>query len=231
MTDGPDAATPIGSPGTVHVVELVRYDDLGRRTTEQPEIALDLSRTEMAGRVVSCLATGWRRSAAVDGDVLVSLDLERDPGATEEGGWSKPVDLFGEPTRVTLRSDSGRGSALRGPLRYLEIGDGRWCWHFVGGRVAGEQLVLTRGAEPGGEPVVTVWPAAQGRALGKPKGGATADRHVTSWTSDASLGEVVLAELLAGAKLDAIVDYRAARMTEGVQELTGYVPRPEANTE
>ena len=141
------------------------------------------------------------------------------------------MELFGERTRVTMCSDSSRGSRLRGPLRYLSIADGRWCWYFRGGRAAGEELVLSRGREPGRDPVVRTFPAAQGRSLGKTTGGASVDRHVTRWEEGAELREVVLVELLATAKLDGLVDYRAARMMEGVQEMTGYVPRVEGNTE
>ena len=91
--------------------------------------------------------------------------------------------------------------------------------------------MLVRGDEPGGEPVVTTHPAADGRALGNPTGGAGVDRHVTAWTADATFGEVALAELLATSRLDGLVDYRAARMVEGAQELAGYAPRAEGNTE
>jgi hypothetical protein len=111
------------------------------------------------------------------------------------------------------------------------VGPDAWVWHFVGGRMAGEQLVLAHGAEPGDEAVVTTYPAARGRSLGNPKGGAARDRHVTSWTADAVLRDVVLAELLATAGLGGLVDYRAMRVAEGAYELLGYAPRLEGNTE
>jgi len=228
---GGDWTVALGAPGTIVVTELVRYDDLGRSSRERPGALIELASTEVAGRRLACTTLGWRRLGSVDGQVAATLDLERRPGEVEGGGWSKPMELLGEQTRATLCTDSSRGSRLRGPLRYLSVGDGRWCWHFVGGRTAGEELVLARGREPGGDPVVRTFPAAQGRSLGRTAGGATFDRHVTSWSSDAELREVLLAELFATAKLDGLVDYRAARVMEGVQELTGYVPRVEGNTE
>jgi hypothetical protein len=169
----------------------------------------------------------------VDGTAVASVDLTLRPEAEEPGGWSKPLELDGAAFTATVRRDPSRGSRLRGPLLYVHLaGPGRrWVWHFVGGTLAGERLVLARGEVPGGEAVVSTHPAAQGRSMGNPRGGATRDTHVTTWTAGAALGEVVLAELLAAAKLDGLVDYRAARVAEGVQELVGYVPRIEGNTE
>jgi hypothetical protein len=224
---------PVGAPGTIEVVELVRYADLARRTKERPDELVELSATEVAGRQVACGALGWRRIAAADGDAAVELDLQRLPDEVDVTRWRKSVELFGEHGEVTLESDREQGSRLRGPLRFLRI-DGagvQWCWHFVGGRAAGERLVLVRGDLPGGEPVVTTYPAQDGRSLGNPTGGAAVDRHVTSWAGEASFGEIVLAELLATSRLGGLVDYRAARVVEGTQELIGYAPRAEGNTE
>ncbi|HEX7717072.1 MAG TPA: hypothetical protein VF416_07275 [Marmoricola sp.] len=223
---------PLGREGRIEVEELVRYDELGRRTTAEPTREIVLATTEVAGHTVACAATGRHRTMSVDGAVVAVLDLERRP-EVEGGGWAKPVGLDGSSATVEVRSDASAGSRLRGPLRYLHVdGAGRsWTWHFVGGTLAGERLVLVRGDAPGGPAVVSTHPAGQGRSLGNPRGGAGPGTHVTSWTAEASLGEVVLAELLVTAKLDGLVDYRAARLAEGVQELTGYVPRVEANTE
>lgn len=228
-----DGAGPIGAAATVEVDELVPYVELGQRSSQRPTELLELSITEIAGHRLVCGAVGWRRVASVDGEVVVALDLDRRPGEVGGDRWSKPVELFGEHAAVSLESDRARGSRLRGPLRFLRVTgpSAGWCWHFVGGRAAGERLVLVRGDEPGGQPVVTTFPASHGRALGSPAGGATADRHVTSWTADALVAEVVLAELLAASRLDGLVDYRAARVVEGAQELTGYAPRVEGNTE
>lgn len=231
MSQETDWSTPLGTEGQVAVQELVRYDDLGRLVRDRPLERVELSRVEVAGHLLVCAAIGWARLASVDGAVVASLDLQRRVDQDEEGGWSKPIELFGRSTRATLRHDDHRGSRLRGPLRFLTIGDGAWCWHFLGGRVAGERLVLGRGSCPGGEPLVTTYPAVQGRSMGKASGGATSDRHVTSWLPTAGIADLVVAELFAAARLDGLVDYRAARLAGGVQELVGYVPRVEGNTE
>jgi hypothetical protein len=228
-----DPSAPLGGPGTIEVTELLGYDRLGRSSVAEPATRFELSSTTVAGLTVRCASVGWHRLVSVGEQVVADLDLERRPQEVEEGGWTKPLVLFGTEGTVAVRTDVTRGSPLRGALRYLQVETGAdaWVWHFVGGRVAGEQLVLAHGAEPGRDPVVTTYPAAQGRSLGNPRGGAAFDRHVTSWTADAVLRDVVLVELLATAKLDGLVDYRPARVAEGVQDLVGYVPRPDANTE
>jgi hypothetical protein len=228
-----DWTAPTGTPGEVEVAELVRFDALGRSSRAEPLRCVDLAVAEVAGRSLRCSAIGWRRTMLLDGEVVAMIDVERRPDQVREGGWTRPLELDGAAYSVSVRTDATRGSRLRGALRYLHV-DGEtdhWVWHFVGGRLAGERLVLSRGDRPGGEAVVTTCPAGQGRSLGEPRGGATFDRHVTSWTAAAELREVVLAELLTTARLDGLVDYRAARIAEGVQELTGYVPRMEGNTE
>lgn len=224
---------PLGREGRVEVTELIGVHALGARTRAEPARTVDLATTTVAGRSLVVSATGARRAAVVDGAVVASIDLTLRPGVEPSGGWSKPLELDGRDFTAGVRSDASRGSRLRGPLRYLHLGGpGRsWVWHFIGGTLAGERLVLARGDAPGGDVVVSTHPAAQGRSMGNPRGGATADAHVTSWTAASVLGEVVLAELLVTAKLDGLVDYRAARIAEGVQELVGYVPRVEGNTE
>jgi len=224
---------PVAGPGTIEVVELVRHTDLGRRAKERPADLVELAATDVAGRRLACRAGGWRRVAAADGETVVTLDLERLPGEVDLTRWRKSLEFFGERGEASLELNRARGSRLRGPLRFLRVSaaGAQWCWHFAGGRAAGERLVLARGDEPGGEPMVTTHPAQDGRALGSPTGGAGVDRHVTTWAADASFGEVVLAELLATSHLDGLVDYRAARLVEGTQELIGYAPRAEGNTE
>lgn len=229
----PGLRSPIGGPGTVEVTELVRHDALGRTSKDEPERQVELAAADVAGRRLRLAATGWQRTALLDDEVVALLDVERRAEEAGDGSWIKPLALAGTTYSVEIRTDVAQGSRLRGPLRFLHIGgaaDG-WVWHFVGGRMAGEQLVLSRGDAPGAEPVARTFPAGQGRSLGEPRGGATMDLHVTSWEAPAQLREVVLAELLATAKLDGLVDYRAARLAEGFQELTGYVPRIEGNTE
>jgi len=229
----PGLRSPIGSPGTVEVTELVRSDVLGRSSKDEPERQVELALAEVAGRRLRVTATGWRRTALLDDEVVALIDVERRSEEARDGSWIKPLELAGTTYSVEMRSDAAHGSRLRGPLRYLHV-DGEadgWVWHFVGGRRAGEQLVLSRGDVPGSEPLVRTFPAGQGRSLGNPRDGATMDRHVTSWEEPAQLREVVLAELLATARLDGLVDYRAARLAEGFQELTGYVPRIDGNTE
>lgn len=228
-----ESTAPLRAPGTIEVEELLRYEQLGRYTVAEPTTRFELSSTEVAGSAVRCGAVGWRRLVSVGDDVVADLDLERRLAEVDGGGWVKPLVLFGTGCTVRVCTDPTRRSRLRGALRFLhvEAGGDSWVWHFVGGRTAGEQLVLASGAMPGADPLVTTYPAAQGRSLGNPSGGATFDRHLTSWTAAASLRDVVLAELLATAKLDGLVDYRPARIAEGVQELVGHVPRPDANTE
>jgi hypothetical protein len=228
-----DPTTRLGEPGTIPVQELLRFEQLGRYTVAEPTARFELSSTQVVGSTLRCSAVGWHRLVSVDDDRVADLDLERRRAEVDAGGWEKALVLFDTPYRVRVCTDPTRRSRLRGALRFLRVegGGDSWVWHFVGGRAAGEQLVLAPGAAPGSDPVVTTYPARQGRSWGEPRGGATFDRHVTSWTAGASLRELVLAELLATAKLDGLVDYRAARVVEGVQELVGHVPRPDANTE
>ncbi|RNM14957.1 hypothetical protein [Nocardioides pocheonensis] len=222
---------PIGEGGRVEVAELLAVEALPRYFAQDQDVELELAGTTIAGRSVEVAARWQRRLARCDGAVLAELDLSGAPDPT--GGYRKVVRLDGSVGSVLMQADESRRSRLRGTLRFLRVeAAGRtWVWHFEGGRAAGERLVLSRGRTPGdGEPLVTTHPAARGRALGNPTGGATVDTHVTSWTPAAGLGDVVLAELLACARLDSLVDYRPSRIAEGVGELIDLVPRPEPNT-
>ena len=222
---------PIAEGGRVDVTELLAAEALPRYFAQDQDVELELAGTTIAGRPVEVAARWQRRLARCDGAVLAELDLSGAPDPA--GGSRKVVRLDGSVGSVLLQTDESRRSRLRGTLRFLRVeAAGRtWVWHFEGGRAAGERLVLSRGRTPGdGEPLATTHPAARGRALGNPTGGATVDTHVTSWTPAAGLGDVVLAELLVCARLDGLVDYRPSRIAAGVGELVDLVPRPEPNT-
>ena len=200
---------PIAEGGRVEVTELVAVEALSRYFAQDQDAELQLARTTIAGRSVEAVARWQRRLVRCDGVVLAELDLSGAPDPT--GGYRKVLRVEESAGSVLLETDDSRRSRLRGALRFLrvEAAARTWVWHFEGGRAAGERLVLSRGRTPGdGEPLATTHPAARGRALGNPTGGATVDTHVTSWTPAAGLGDVVLAELLACARLDRLVDYR-----------------------
>lgn len=222
---------PVGEEGDARVRELLAQQALPRYFAEDRSVELELATVEVAGRSVD-LAARWQvRLARCGGELLAELELSGAPDPA--GGYDKTLRVLGSTGSVALQVDESRRSRLRGSLRFLRLeAAGRaWVWHFEGGRAAGEKLVLSSGRLPGeGPALVTTHPATRGRSLGNPTGGATVDTHVTSWAPHAALGDVVLAELLATARLDGLVDYRPARIAEGVGELLDLVPRPEGNT-
>ena len=232
MTSGTDWLAVLGDAGRVEVAELLHPDSWGASLAADHEAELELARTTLNGEEIRVLGRWMRRSLHASGDVLAELDLSGDPEPS--GAFRKALWLQGVSGSVEVHTDETRPSRLRGPLRYLRIavGEHAWVWHFEGGRAAGERLVLARGERPGTAPtVVTTHPASQGRHLGNPRGGATADAHVTGWEPDANALEVALVELLAVSRMDGLVDYRPARIAEGFSELLGVAPRPDANTE
>ena len=222
---------PLAESGEVAVTELLAVESLPRYFAADQDVELELARLTIAGEQVEVGARWQKRFARYAGTDLVELDLSGAPDPT--GGYDKALRLGESVGSVVLRAGESRRFRLRGALRFLqvEVAGLSWVWHFEGGRAAGERLVLSRGHAPGeGPALVTTHPAARGRSLGNPTGGATVDTHVTSWAPEAGPGDVVLAELLATARLDALVDYRPSRIAEGVSELIDLVPRPEANT-
>jgi hypothetical protein len=232
MTGGTDWLTALGDPGRIEVTELLHPDSWGRSLAEDHQAELELARTTFNGEQLRVLARWMRRSLDASGDPLAELDLTGDPQPS--GAFRKVLWLRGTTGSVEVCTDETRTSRLRGPLRYLRIAVGAqaWVWHFEGGRAAGERLVLARGEWPGTTgALVTTYPASRGRHLGNPRGGATDDTHVTGWEPDATALEVALVELLAVSRLDGLVDYRPARIAEGVSELLGVAPRPDADTE
>ncbi|MGY2876647.1 hypothetical protein ACVW00_003837 [Marmoricola sp. URHA0025 HA25] len=232
MTGGADWLEPLGGPGGIEVQELLHPDAWARYFAADPGVELALATLTLHGTRLEVVATRVHRSLRAGDDVLVDLDLSGD--ADPSGGYRRPLSLRGTAGSVELQTDPSRPSLLRGALRYLRVvvGEQTWVWHFEGGRAAGERLVLSPGAQPGDGPaLVTTSPAAHGRSLGNPTGGATADTHVTSWEPVATALEVALVELLVVSRLDGLVDYRPARVAEGVSELLEVAPRPDANTE
>ena len=223
---------PLAVAGDVSVTELLPVEALPRYFAADQGVALELARATVAGQPVEVGARWQLRFARCAGTVLAELDLSGAPDPA--GGYDKVLRLGDASGSVVLRTDESRRSRLRGALRFLHVeAAGRdWVWHFEGGRAAGERLVLSPGRTPGeGPALVTTHPAARGRALANPTGGASVDSHVTSWVPEAGLGDVVLAELLATTRLDGLVDYRPSRIAEGVSELLDLAPRPEANTQ
>jgi hypothetical protein len=222
---------PVGERGHARVRELLAPQALPRYFAEDRSVELELAGAEVAGRSVDLVARWQVRIARCGGLALAELDLSGGPDPA--GGYDKVLRVLGSTGSVVLQVDESRRSRLRGSLRFLRVeAAGRaWVWHFDGGRAAGERLVLSPGRLPGDGPaLVTTHPAARGRSLANPTGGATVDTHVTSWAPQASLVDVALAELLATARLDGLVDYRPSRIAEGVGELLDLVPRPEGNT-
>ena len=220
---------PIGA-GRLEVRELLGPEVWHRYFAADPEVELELGTTRLPDRVLELRARRFTRLLCSEGQVVAELDVSGPPDLT--GGWDKPLTLLGTPGRALLQTDESRPSRLRGALRYLRIsvGERQWVWHFAGGRAAGERLVLCRGEVPGGTPVVITFPSARGRSLGSLKGGATSDTRVVTWEPAASRAEVVIAELCAMSSLHGLVDYRGARIAEGVSELLGHLPRAEPNT-
>jgi hypothetical protein len=223
---------PLGEPGRIEVRELLSPAVWQRYFAADPEVELELGRTEIGGEVLDLRARRLSRFIRSDAEVVAELDLSGPVDVT--GGWEKPVLVLGTQGRAVLQTDEGRSSRLRGALRYLSISTDatQWAWHFEGGRAAGERLVLLRGSAPGeGPSLVTTHPSAQGRSLGNPKGGASADARVVTWTPDACAVDVLVAELCAMSRLHGLVDYRGARIAEGVSELLDVLPRADANVE
>ena len=225
-------SAPLGSAGRLEVRELLSPDAWARYFAADPGSTVDLATFMLLGEEIRVGAGHFTRSVTSGGTLVGELDLSAVPDPA--GGWEKPLTLLGEAGLATRHADEDRGSRVRGPLRFLRIagGAGCWVWHFEGGRAAGERLVLSRAEAPGAaEPLVTTHPAGHGRRLGNPQGGATLDTHVTDWQADASAAEVLLAELLAVARLDGLVDYRPARVASGFSDLLDLAPRAEANTD
>jgi hypothetical protein len=223
---------PIGEPGRLDVRELLSPAVWPRYFAADPDVELELGHADLRGRTLDFDARRPTRVVRCEGEVIAELDLFGPPDVT--GGWQKAITILGTRGEGVLQTDESRTSRLRGALRYLQVtvGEHAWVWYFEGGRAAGERLVLARGNRPGqGAAVVGTHPAAQGRVLGNPKGGATTDTRVTSWEPAACVAEVGLAELLAMARLDALVDYRPARIADGISELLDVLPRSEGNTE
>jgi hypothetical protein len=229
---------PFGRPGRAAVRELLDPAVWQRYFAADPELELDLGRTDLGAHALDLRARRLLRVVRCAGQdcacrTLATLDLSGPPDPT--GGWDKSLTVLDTPGRVARRTDDSRRSRLRGALRYLHVavGDRSWVWHFEGGRVAGVRLVLRFGDHPAdaGEPVVVTHPSALGRSLGSLSGGATADMRVVTWTESAAPVDVVVAELCAMSKLDRLVDYRASRVAEGFSELLDHLPRAEGNTE
>jgi hypothetical protein len=227
----PDWWHPLGAAGQVEVREPLDPASVQHRLTADPAAELSLGRAELPGGALDLVARGRTRLVRSAGETVAELDLSAPPDPT--GGFSRPIAVLGQAGEATRRTEEGRGARLRGALRYLRISAGAsvWVWHYDGGRVAGERLVLCPGEVPGSTPVVVTHPSAQGRSLGNPTGGATADTHLTTWTAEARPVDVLVVELLASTWLGSLVDYRAARVVEGVSELLGSAPRPDTNTE
>lgn len=223
---------PIAEPGRTVVRELLDPEVWQRYFAADPELELDLGRTNLADQVLDLRARRLTRSIRCAGQTLAELDLSGPPDFT--GGWEKTFMLLGTPGRVIRRTDADRPSRLRGALRHLQLAAGgrSWVWHFEGGRAAGERLVLRAGDRPdAGDPLVVTYPSAMGRSLGSLKGGATADTRVVTWSAGTTPADVVVAELCAMSKLDNLVDYRASRIAGGFSELLDHLPRAEPGTE
>ena len=220
-----------GLAGRIEVAEPLSPEAAQRRLTADPDVDVALGRAELPGLPIDLAARGRTRSARSGSETLGMLDFSGPPDLT--GGFHRPLTLLGHTGEVVRRTAETRRSRLRGSLRYLSIAAGPTVrvWHYLGGRAAGERLVLCAGERPGSTPLVVTHPSAHGRALGNPTGGATGDTHVTSWSAEARPADVLLVELLASAWLGVLVDYRPTRVVEGFSELLGVLPRPDANTE
>lgn len=229
---GLDWWRPFGGPGRSAVRELLAPGVWQRYFAADPEVELELGRTDLGQAVLDLRARRLTRIIRRDEETVAELDLTGPPDFT--GGWEKGLSVLGAPGRAVLRIDPDRPSRLRGALRYLHVtaGEKSWVWHFEGGRAAGERLVLRTGERPEeGTPLVVTYPSATGRSLGSLKGGATTDTRVVTWTGHAAPADLVVAELCAMSRLDRLVDYRGSRIAEGFSELLDHVPRAEPGTE
>jgi hypothetical protein len=230
-SDGAPWWEPTGAPGRIEVHEPVAPDGVHRRLAAAPTVEVPLGEALIGDRVVEFGALGRTRFARAAGERIALLDLSAPADPT--GAFRRPVVVLGDPGEAVLDQDVELGGRLRGPLRFLRVtaGSRTWVWHYAGGRAAGERLVLVPGDRPDADGArVVTHPAAQGRSLGNPTGGASVDTHVTTWTGDAAPAEVLLVELLATTWLGALVDHRMARVAAGAAELLASAPRPDANT-
>lgn len=222
---------PLGEAGRLEVHEPMAPADLQRLLARSADTEIRLGHTDLRGQRLEFVARGRARRVRLGAETVALLDLSGPADLT--AAFHRPITVLGETGEAVRHEDDERGSRLRGALRYLRISiaDRVWVWHYAGGRTAGERLVLGRGDTPSdAAPIVTTYPSARGRALGNPKGGATAETHVTSWAPGAAAAEVLLVELLASTWVGRVVDYRPTRIAEGVSELLGVAPRPDANT-
>jgi hypothetical protein len=229
---GTDWWEPLGEPGRIEVREVVDDDTVHERALATENVReITLAEIGLCGRSLTA-EVGHRAYALRDGeDTVVRVELPSGKGRP----WV--VDVAGRELAMTYeRMDLAREDSKTDQVLFLLLCDsgGSWVAHYTGGRLAGEQIVLSRGAVPRSSPaVVTCVPAARSRELPRSRlrRRQPADRHVTSWTAEATGAEVALAEMILLGRLHNGIDYLAASFVGAAREIAGiwrvFTPMPE----
>lgn len=223
----------MGSAGEVPIRDLVGDEALRNRAlSTENVVAIPLAEFALAGRDVRA-EVGHRAYLLRDRDrVVVRLETPT------QGGRSWSGELAGDDLAMTYeRVDLPRvpGSKVEQVL-YLQVRAGQRAWvaHFLGGRMAGERLVLSRGDRPhAGAPVVTCLPAARSRSLPptRLRRRQPADTHLVRWEADATAAEVALAAMIVLSGRHAGIDYLGASFVGAAREIAGiwrvFTPTPD----
>ena len=210
---------PLGAAGELRVTELVADETLRNRALRTEDVrAIPLAELTLAGLDLTA-EVGHRSYRLRAGDrSVVRFDVpERGPWHAQLDGedlelWEGFVEVAGGDDRVdqahVLRVSGRRGT---------------WVLHFTGGRLSGDAVVLARGDRPGQSlPVVSCVPAPRSRALPKARRRrGPADVHVTTWTADATAGEVALVELVVLAGRHVGLDYLTAGLAGAARGVAG----------
>lgn len=228
-----DWQAPLATAGRMQVRELVpdaSVHERALRTEDVREVAL--AEISLLGRSLTA-EVGHGAYRLRDGDdVVARLCPPEGKGAPWTGDLAgRGLTLSHE--RADLQREPG---AKAEQVQFLRVRSDAQSWvvHYVGGRLAGEELVVSRGDVPhGSAAVVTCVPAARSRDLPRSRlrRRHPADEHTTSWTAEATAAEVALAELVVLAGLHNHVDYLAAAFAGTARDIAGiwrvFTPMPE----
>ena len=224
---------PLESAGRMHVREQVSDESVHQRalgTEDVREIAL--AEVDLLGHALTA-EVGHHTYRLRDGaDVVARLC----PPCANGAPWTGVLtgrELAVSHERVDVQGNPGSKAEQ---VLFLHVrGAGHsWVAHYTGGRLAGEQFVLSRGDVPRAAPaVVTCVPAAQSRDLPRSRlrRRQAADQHLTSWAAGATRSEVALMELIVLARLHNHVDYLAAAFAGTARDIAGlwraFTPMPD----
>jgi hypothetical protein len=228
-----DWLAPLGTAGRMQVRELVLDESVHQRALRTEDVReIALAEISLLGRALTA-EVGHRTYRLRDGDDVVA---RLGPPSGRGVPWTG--DLAGQGLtltheRVDLQPDPG-SKAQQVLFLLVRSAEHSWVVHYVGGRLAGDHLVISRGDVPFSSPaVVTCVPAARSRDLPRPRlrRRDPADEHATSWTAEATGAEVALAELVVLAGLHNHVDHLAAAFAGTARDVAGiwrvFTPVPE----